>query len=182
MPPYRALVTRSGEDRGKPYFQKNASRLQPGEGRVHRDTVNRSNLGITPGVASTRPTHNRHPPPTPPLPTTVVPAQAGTQGTGVATTTTVIPHQHPLFPPPSCRRRPVPRRRARQPPQPSSRRVSRAYATRAAGNTVILWPLRSVIRTQSPSLNGSAERLRTRTVSPEGSLIPYSVNSPRNSR
>ena len=42
-------------------FQKNASRLQPGEGRVHRDTVNRSNLGITPGVASTRPAHTRHP-------------------------------------------------------------------------------------------------------------------------
>ena len=63
MPPYRALVTRSGEDRGKPYFQKNASRLQPGEGRVHRDTVNRSNSGITPGVASTRPDHTRHPRP-----------------------------------------------------------------------------------------------------------------------
>ena len=33
MPPYRALVTRSGEDRGKPYFLKNASRLQPGTGK-----------------------------------------------------------------------------------------------------------------------------------------------------
>ena len=48
-------------------------------------------------------------------------------GDGAATTTTVIPHQHPLTPLPSCRRRnvtpypdtgPVPRGRARQPPQP----------------------------------------------------------------
>ena len=78
--------------------------------------------------------HNHHPPH--PHPSTVVPAKerhpvprygAGTQGTGAETTTTVIPHQHPLTPLPSCRRRnvtpypvtgPVPRGRARQPPQP----------------------------------------------------------------
>ena len=68
-----------------------------------------------------------------PSPLTVVPAKerhpvprygAGTQGTGAATTTTDIPHQHPLTPLPSCRRRPVPRYgpvpkgRARKPPQP----------------------------------------------------------------
>ena len=47
--------------------------------------------------------------------------RAGTQGTGAETPTTVIPHQHPLSPrTPSCRRRPVPRGRARKPPLPSS--------------------------------------------------------------
>ena len=111
-----------------------------------------------------------------------MPAQAGTQGTGAATTSTVIPYQHPTLPTTVV------------PAQAGTQETGAATTSTVippgitglrypgCGNTVILWPLRSVIRTQSPSLNGSAERLRTRTVSPEGSLIPYSVNSPRNSR
>ena len=182
MPPYRALVTRSGEDRGKPNFLKNASRLQPGTGKGPQRHCQPKQLRNNPRgcfnaphAQPSSPTntpsphhrragagrypgdgrgyhHNRHPLPTPPLPTTVVPAQAGTQETGAATTSTVIWPSITGLRYPGC------------------------------GKTVILWPGRSVMWTRSPSLNGSAERLRTRTVAPEGSLIPYSVNSPRNSR
>ena len=66
MPPYRALVTRSGEDRGKPNFLKNASRLQPGTGKGPQRHCQPKQLRNNPGVASTRPDHTRHAhPPTP---------------------------------------------------------------------------------------------------------------------
>ena len=45
----------------------------------------RTGEGRYPGDGRGNP-HNRHPPPTPHFPTTVVPAKAGTQGTGAATT------------------------------------------------------------------------------------------------
>ena len=57
MPPYRAHVTRSGEDRGKTYFLKNASRLQPGIGKGLQRHCQPKQPRNTTGVASTRPAH-----------------------------------------------------------------------------------------------------------------------------
>ena len=58
----RALGSKSarGRQRIKPYFlQKASAPAGPFTGKGPQDTVNRSNSGITPGVASTRPDTHR---------------------------------------------------------------------------------------------------------------------------
>ena len=66
-----------------PLTRRSPNRLsKPVPGSIpHR----RTGEGRYPGDGRGNP-HNRHPPPTPHFPTTVVPAKAGTQGTGAATT------------------------------------------------------------------------------------------------
>ena len=117
MPPYRALVTRSGEDRGKPYFLKNASRLQPGTGKGPQRHCQPKQLRNNPRGCFNAP--RSHPPSPRPIPRhprpsvthhhpgthqSVFPAQerhpvprygAGTQGRGADTPST------PPIPPPS---------------------------------------------------------------------------------
>ena len=68
----------------------------------------RTGEGRYPGDGRGNP-HNRHPPPTPHFPTTVVPAKAGTQGTGAATTQPSSPTLTGHPPPTVFRRRPEPR-------------------------------------------------------------------------
>ena len=66
MPPYRALVTRSGEDRGKPNFLKNASRLQPGTGKGPQRHCQPKQLRNNPRGCFNAP--RSHPPSCPPMP------------------------------------------------------------------------------------------------------------------
>ena len=81
-----------------PYRRTGVGRY-PWDGRGYPDKHPKNQTAhthstVVPGSDLTPPstTHQQ------PLPLTVVPAKAGTHGQGAATTTTVIPHQHPLTP------------------------------------------------------------------------------------
>ena len=82
MPPYRALVTRSGEDRGKPYFLKNASRLQPGTGKGPQRHCQPKQLRNNPrGCFNAPRSHPSRPPTHAPSPPTTHPSSPAKTGT-----------------------------------------------------------------------------------------------------
>ena len=76
MPPYRALVKRSGEDRGKPYFLKNASRLQPGTGKGPQRHCQPKQLRNNPRGCFNAPKFS----PTPPNPLLTITCRGGSRG------------------------------------------------------------------------------------------------------
>ena len=98
MPPYRALVTRSGEDRGKPYFLKNASRLQPGTGKGPQRHCQPKQLRNNPRGCFNAPKF--------PQPPTTHPSSPTPIGDFSDILQTVIPGENRNIPPPSFRRRP----------------------------------------------------------------------------
>ena len=99
-----------------PLTRRSPHRLSGPSGTPHRLSKpvpgsiphRRTGEGRYPGDGRGNP-HNRHPPPTPHFPTTVVPAKAGTQGTGAATTQPSSPTLTGHPPPTVFRRRPEPR-------------------------------------------------------------------------
>ena len=107
MPPYRALVTRSGEDRGKPYFLKNASRLQPGTGKGPQRHCQPKQLRNNPrGCFNAPRSHPSRPPTHAPSPPTTHPSSPAPIRKLCDILQPVIPGENRNIPPPSFRRRP----------------------------------------------------------------------------